>query len=169
MEDVEAFSRLAADAEVTRFLYWGPFNAAQSKKFIQRAVDLAAVPVRRKYIEVIENLSGELMGYLFLNVKSFINSEAEITYCLKKEFWGQGFGSEALKLFLEFAYHKLQLNRIFARVDEENLRSIRMLEKNGFVYEGKLRQDAFIKGKFRDSLIYSQLANEFVPDSKKSV
>jgi RimJ/RimL family protein N-acetyltransferase len=169
ISDVESFSVLAADPEVTRYLYWGPLDQSQAKKFIQRAVDLAVVKTRRKFILAIENDRAEMLGYIFLNVKSFINAEAEITYCLKKKYWGVGYGTEAIRLVLDFAFKKLKLHRVFARIDQENSRSEKLLKKNGFVYEGRLRQDAYMKGEWRDSEIYSILAHEFISDTARPV
>ncbi len=169
MDDVESFSALAADPEVTRFLYWGPYNTTQTRQFVRKAVSLSEPSPRRKYLLVIEDRQKELLGYIHLNIKSFINAEAEITYCLQKKYWGQGLGSEAVRAVLKYSFEKLHLHRVFARIDEENVKSAALLKKNGFVYEGKLRQDAFMKGQWRDSLIFSVLSHEFLSDQEKSV
>jgi ribosomal-protein-alanine N-acetyltransferase len=65
-----------------------------------------------------------------------------------------------IKLF-QFGFEKMQLNRIEARCWSENDKSVRIMEKNNMQFEGILREQLYIKGKFRDIKVYSILKEEF--------
>ena len=62
---------------------------------------------------------------------------------------------------LKHGFKELNLNRIFLRVYEINLRGIRSYEKAGFKQEGRLRQDRFMDGKYIDVLLMSVLRSEW--------
>ncbi len=79
----------------------------------------------------------------------------------EKEYWNQGYGSEAVKLLLKHGFNTLNLNRIFLRVFEDNKRAIRAYEKTGFVHEGRLRSAQFKDGKYIDVLFMSVLREEW--------
>ena len=68
---------------------------------------------------------------------------------------------EAIKLILNFGFKKLKLVRIYARVMHPNISSVKLLEKSGFQYEGRMRRTTLRKGKWMDDLRYSILSNEF--------
>ena len=57
----------------------------------------------------------------------------------EREFWGKGYGTEAMNLVLEFGFGELNLHRVNLVTFEINPRSIRSYEKVGFVHEGNLR------------------------------
>jgi len=60
---------------------------------------------------------------------------AEIGYDLKKEYWGQGIMSEALKKVIEFSRKELLLKRLKADTYTSNNRSCSLLKNNGFVLD----------------------------------
>ncbi|MBU0512850.1 MAG: GNAT family N-acetyltransferase [Chloroflexi bacterium] len=79
----------------------------------------------------------------------------------EKKYWNQGYGTDALKLFLQHGFSTLNLNRIMLRVYETNPRAIRSYEKAGFVHEGRQRQAHFHNGEYVDVLLLSVLRSEW--------
>lgn len=67
---------------------------------------------------------------------------------------GQGLGTEAKHLLLEYAFHDLGLHAINAMVYERNARSAAALEKQGYRRAGRLTADVQQGGGFHDTLIY---------------
>ena len=61
-------------------------------------------------------------------------------YWLKEECWGQGFMTEAVQSVLNYGFTQMNLHLITANCYPHNQCSQRVLEKNGFVYEGRLHQ-----------------------------
>ena len=64
---------------------------------------------------------------------------AEVGYDLAREFWGQGIMREVLEILIDYGFYKMQLTRIEATSDPENTRSIRLLERLGFLRKAELR------------------------------
>jgi RimJ/RimL family protein N-acetyltransferase len=78
-----------------------------------------------------------------------------------KDCWNHGYGTDAIRTLLRFAFAEMNLNRVWLEVNEDNARAIACYRKCGFVEEGRLRQDRYAAGRFRDSLIMGVLAPEF--------
>ena len=64
------------------------------------------------------------------------NKKAEIGYMLHPQFQGKGIMQEAVQKVIEYGFESLQLNSIVAGFQKNNLRSLKLLERNGFIYEG---------------------------------
>ncbi len=74
---------------------------------------------------------------------------------------GQGYGTEAVKLLLDFAFKDLNLHRVYLHVFSNNLAALRTYEKTGFVKEGLLRQAAHIDGRYLDVYVMGILREEW--------
>jgi ribosomal-protein-alanine N-acetyltransferase len=87
---------------------------------------------------------------------------AELFYLLRKdEFKGKGFMTEVLKTVLDFGFNEMKLHRIKALVADWNEPSVRLLKRFGFTFEGTLREDYLVEGKYENSDCYSLLVSEF--------
>lgn len=58
----------------------------------------------------------------------------------ERDVWGQGYATEALALLERYAFDTLRLHKLTAGAVAENVGSVRMLEKRGFVVEGRRRE-----------------------------
>ncbi len=83
--------------------------------------------------------------------------KAELGYWLGRKYWGQGIMTEAVKMVTHFGFHKLELKRIYARAVVHNKASQKVLEKNGFSYEGLLRKDFYRNGKTFHTKLYAKV------------
>ncbi len=70
------------------------------------------------------------IGFVELKIN---NNEAEISYIFDSEYTGEGYCSEVVKLLVEIAFDKLNLTKLYAYSKEENIASIKVLTKNGFI------------------------------------
>ncbi|WP_096185725.1 GNAT family N-acetyltransferase [Evansella halocellulosilytica] len=86
---------------------------------------------------------------------------AEIGFILSNEHWGRGLIPEAANEVIQFGFNKMELNKIKAPCMVENVQSQRVLRKLGMTLEGILKDEYFIKGKFRDIAVYSLLKKDF--------
>ena len=89
------------------------------------------------------------------------HSQAELSFWLAVEAWGQGYMSEALKPMLRFAFEDLGLNRLCAYHMVRNPASGKVLQKNGFVQEGLLRQRVRKWGVFEDVALLAILHRDW--------
>jgi ribosomal-protein-alanine N-acetyltransferase len=74
---------------------------------------------------------------------------------------GKGFGSESVKLLVDYLFLTKPLERIQATTNIGNLQSQHLLEKLGFTKEGVLRNNEFLNGRFTDTAVFSLLRNEW--------
>jgi len=77
------------------------------------------------------------------------------------EFTGKGFGTEAMRLLLDYGFNELNFYRIQLNVIAYNERAIKLYEKLGFIREGTLREFIFRDGKRYDMYVYGLLRHEW--------
>jgi len=82
---------------------------------------------------------------------------AEMGYWLAEPYWGRGLMTEAVSKFAEYVFEKFQLMRVYAEPYANNLGSCRVLEKAGFVLEGRLRSSVIKDGQVLDQLLYARV------------
>ncbi|XGV97550.1 MAG: GNAT family N-acetyltransferase [Leptolyngbya sp. BL-A-14] len=81
-------------------------------------------------------------------------------YLLHQQYWRQGYATEAARALVEWAISLPNIYRVWATCDVENLASVRVLEKCGLVFEGRLRCYAVrpnISAIPRDALMYARV------------
>lgn len=79
----------------------------------------------------------------------------ELGYYIGELFWGKGIGTWAVNQICRYVFENTDIIRIFAEPFSYNTPSCKVLEKNGFVCEGILRQNAVKNGKIVDMKMYS--------------
>ena len=84
-------------------------------------------------------------------------------YCPDDAAWGHGYATEAGRALLQWAFDRLDLNRVQAETDTRNVASARVLEKLGFVREGTLREDCVVNGEVSDSWVYGLIRRQWQP------
>ncbi len=118
---------------------------------------------RNSYIFVIDLLeTGKFIGLIALNIGKEKYKSAEVWYKLHKDFWGNGYTTEALTALLDFGFNQLHLHRIEAGCAVENIRSIKVLEKVGMQREGMHRKILPIRGAWVDNYCYGILEEDFL-------
>jgi RimJ/RimL family protein N-acetyltransferase len=105
--------------------------------------------------------SEEVIGVIDLSDIDWEDKKAEIGYWIGKRFWGRGLITEAINLMARFGFRELKLNKIYARVFEGNLASMKALEKNRFRHEGILRDEIFKYRRWIDEYYYGLLKSEY--------
>lgn len=102
------------------------------------------------------------LGEVVINNIDFDNRSANIRIVLfSEEHFGQGYGSEAMRLMVDFGFRTLGLHRIELGVYNFNPRAIHVYEKIGFKREGVLRDSLFFEGAFHDQIVMSILESEW--------
>jgi RimJ/RimL family protein N-acetyltransferase len=90
---------------------------------------------------------------------------AELGYVLARAHWGRGVATAAVKRTLATVFGEVQgLERVEALVDVANPASQRVLEKAGFTREAVLRKYAAVKGVVRDTVMFSFIDTDPVPE-----
>lgn len=77
-----------------------------------------------------------------------------------KEYWGRGYGREAVALLIDYGFRHHNLHRIFLRVNGRNERAIKAYQACGFIEEGRLRQHVWSNGRYDDLLYMGIISGE---------
>ncbi len=169
-EDWGAVHEYASDPQVVRYMPWGPNTEQDTKDFVKRSMSYQRDVPRIHYeLAVTMKENSPLIGGCGIHVHD-AKGVCMIGYCFNQRFWGRGYATEAANMLLAFGFRKLKAHRIRAVADPANMASIRVLEKIGMKYEGRLREHQFVRGEWWDLVQYAVLDREWekgaqLPDS----
>lgn len=110
---------------------------------------------------IADKETGEFAGTIQLRDINRRARRSLFSIVLKPSAQGRGYGTDALRVLLRFAFDELNLHKITLVVYEGNEGGRRLYEKVGFQYEGTLREQVYRQGHYHDQLVYSILASEF--------
>jgi RimJ/RimL family protein N-acetyltransferase len=159
LDDVHAYG---SDAEVTRFMLWGPNTPEDSRAFLARTFEAQKASPRASFNAAVELVAEQrVIGAVEVRIANPDNRTAEIGYTFGRLYWGQGLGPEAAEAMLAHAFQTLRMHRVIATCDVRNTKSWRVMEKLGMRREALFRKDALVRGHWRDSYLYALLANEW--------
>ena len=129
------------------FVYQAEMTAQTHEKWMRGPV--AAGTVKQFIIE--EKQTNRPVGSVYLRDIDSVNEKAEYGIFIgESDARGKGYGTQAARLILQFAFQELHLHRVFLRVFADNPQAIRSYEKVGFVREGLFRHDVKIDGVYKD-------------------
>jgi [ribosomal protein S5]-alanine N-acetyltransferase len=153
---------IESDPEVARYQSFEPRTPADAQAYLQDTLAGARAQPRRTYdLAVTLRTSDRVIGRCGLHFSNPELREAMVWYTLLRALWGQGYIPEALRALVHFGFIELKVHRVWADCDPLNRPSYRVLEKLGMRREGHLRENAFEKGAWADSLIYAILDHEW--------
>ena len=78
-----------------------------------------------------------------------------------KDYWGRGYGREAIRLLLDYAFRLRNVRRVYLSVNGNNERAIRAYRACGFVEEGRLRAHVWSDGQYVDLVYMGILSDEW--------
>lgn len=81
-----------------------------------------------------------------------------------REYWNQGYGTDAIRILLQFAFTELNLHRVSLTVFANNQRAIHVYQKLGFTYEGRAREFVIRDGQRCDMIFMGILQADWKPD-----
>ena len=127
-----------------------PYTEENGKSFIDFATKDDPI-----HIFAID-IDGQSVGGIGIHPQDDIHKRnAELGYWLAEPYWGQGIVGGAIKEIVNFAFETYDIDRVFARPFGSNIASQKVLEKNGFILEGKFEKVLVKNGELLDELIYA--------------
>lgn len=109
----------------------------------------------------IANLEdSEVYGTLIISKIDWKNRTCGMDIKLSNDARGKGIGTESVSLAIDYIFNELNLNRIGINILDTNIASQKLIEKNGFINEGKLRKAVYKNGQYIDLLVYSLLKED---------
>ena len=120
---------------------------------------------KRVRLRAIETEKGVHIGNIGLHEIDYKDGKATLGIMIgEKGCWDQGYGTDAVRALLRFAFQELNLHRVSLEVFDFNERAIRCYEKCGFRKEGVLRESVFRSGRYQNEILMSILRQEFEGD-----
>lgn len=80
---------------------------------------------------------------------------------IRRAFWRRGYGSEAIKIVIRYYFRELRYQKVTSQIYAFNESSLRLHEKLGFVYEGRIRRVVYTNGQLHDQIFMGMTKEEF--------
>jgi RimJ/RimL family protein N-acetyltransferase len=162
INDAGKFTEWLNDIELTvnLTLYNSIINIENEKVFLENLS-------KEHNYSIIDLETNELIGNCGFSEVDNLNQTGEVGIFIgNKNFWGKGYGTEALTLLLDYGFKALNLHNILLKVFDYNKRGIRSYEKVGFKFIG-IRRNALYRNMERHNIIFMDiLADEFYEKNK---
>ena len=134
IEDLDDVFTMVSDPEVMRYLP-KPLSREEARNLIKVVLNQYKKWEFGWWAMVLKE-SDSFVGYTGLTVQEVDGEqEVELGYMVKREYWGQGLATEAARACRDYAFDSLGYNRIISIMDEPNVASRRVAEKNGMAFE----------------------------------
>jgi ribosomal-protein-alanine N-acetyltransferase len=158
-DDANDIFEFASDRQATKYTFLNTHRSIEdTEKFILflKSPDIVAWAI-------VLRESEQVIGYCFFHSLNADHRKAEIEFGISREYWGQGYATEAARKVLSYGFEKGHLRRIEGTCMLDNLASSRVLEKLGMKFE-KVIQNARQKNSvFYDLNLYILLSHEHTP------
>lgn len=158
LSDKEILLRIINDGE-TEYLLGGwsfPVSELEQEAWIESLE--SNINILRCMID--DKQGKRTVGTVILSDIDYKNGTAEIQIKLLGDFQGKGYGTDTIRTMVNYCFNELRLHCIYARINEDNTSSQKMVERVGFNREGVLRDRVFKEGKYLDVITYSILNEE---------
>ncbi|MEV6927464.1 GNAT family protein [Dactylosporangium sp. NPDC051485] len=170
--DLEESMAIVGDPEVTSFLSFDTRTREEQAERLAADIERArSTPRPDYYLAIVAKETGSLIGFARIGLIEPTDGEGvrsgELGAAIRKDYWRQGFATEAAVLMLGFGLDTLGLHRIQAACGPDNLASQAALARLGFQYEAHLRDHVFTNGAWRDSLLFAILDEEWSARAEK--
>ena len=167
---VEHFSKWNRDTEYWRLLADAP-AMPYTKKQIHGFVEKELLGDRSPgFFFMIRSLQDDrILGETGLDGVHWNHGNSFVGISIgEREFWDKGYGTDAMRVLLRYAFSELNLHRVSLTVFEYNPRAIRSYEKAGFKVEGRERKFLKRGGKRWDMLYMGILRQEWQAQVRES-
>ncbi|EAG8703234.1 spermidine N1-acetyltransferase [Listeria monocytogenes] len=146
-EDLKFVHRLNNDAKIMSYWFEEPYEAFVE---LQELYDkhIHDQSERRFILE----LDGQMVGLVALMEIDYIHRRAEFQIIIDPKFQGHGYAVSATKLAMKYAFHVLNMHKLYLVVDKVNEKAIHVYEKVGFIREGELIDEFFVDGTYHDAI-----------------
>lgn len=161
-EDTPRLHSVWTDPLVTRYLVLDPFtDLNQTREMISLLKGLHPSGEGFRWVLFLA-VERETIGTCGFHNWNKEHARAEIGYEMDSRYWGKGLMSEAVRAVTDYGFTRMGLNRIEAFVSVGNRKSLSFLERNGFIFEGTLRQYELARGRYQDQWICSLLKQDWL-------
>ncbi|MES2680966.1 MAG: GNAT family protein [Bacteroidota bacterium] len=139
-----------------------PTSLSQTEELLKSWISLVNTSPKNKFVFVLLHKdTGAFTGLFGINMGKPNYRNAEIWYKLLPAYWNKGYATECTGEILRLCFNELGLHRVEAGCAVDNLASVKVLEKSGFIKEGRTRKLLPIRGEWVDNYFYAILEEDF--------
>lgn len=160
-DDLDRVMALVGDDRVTDSLSFDSRSRDQATEMLSGILSRAKQRPRTEYYFAVATAEDGLVGFARLGLDGV--QAAKLGYAIAADYWGRGYAIDAAHTLVDFGFRTLNLHRISAAMGPDNTASITIAHRLGMAYEGCIRDHVYTNGQWRDSLLYSVLADEWQP------
>jgi len=161
-DDIDAWADFLGDPEATRLLHTPEpvRDRERASASLRRWIEMIEGPIGMYSVTL--RATGETVGFVgFVPRDHPWGQELELGWLIRRQFWGNGYATEAAREMLRLGFEQLDLHRIAGRLEARNSASAAVLERLGMQLEGHLRENEWVKGEWQSELVYAMLATEW--------
>ena len=159
--DTEMFARWDRDTEHMRLLDADPHRLMTAKQ-IKAEIEREEAASQEIQFAIRTLADDRLIGFVGLDGISWTHGDSFIGIGIgDRAYWGKGYGTDAMRVLLRYAFTELNLYRLSLNVFSYNTRAIRTYEKVGFVVEGRMREALLRDGQYHDLVFMGILREEW--------
>lgn len=155
LADTEALTLNANNVKIAnnmRNLFPHPYSTKDAVNFINKNIN---GEIKGVYAIIYK---GRLAGSIGLHSQSDVYIKtAELGYYIAENYWNKGIATKVVAMITKYGFESLHLTRIFAGIFEQNIASMKILEKNGFVLECIKRKAVFKNNQILDEYYYAKI------------
>lgn len=152
-DDLKDLVEMANNKEIAKYMadvFPHPYGEDNGKAFIEMANSKTPQSI---FAIVVD---GKPVGSIGLHPQAdILRKNSEIGYWIGEPYWGKGIATQAIEQIVKYGFATMDVERIFARIFHSNIPSQKVIEKAGFIVEGRFEKTIYKNGEFLDELIYA--------------
>ena len=157
----EWFARWDRDVEYMRLLDSDPHRLMTAKQ-IKAAIEKDEAESQEIQFAIRTLAEDRLIGFVALDGINWPHGDSFVGIGIgDRAYWGRGYGTDAMRVLLRYAFTELNLSRLSLNVFSYNQRALRSYEKAGFVVEGRQRQALQRDGQYHNLIFMGVLCDEW--------
>ena len=130
-----------------------PENGSQAEEYVEESVEDDGS------VNLLVCVDGDPVGQVVAMHARW--TRPELSYWVLPEYQGEGYATEAVSLLIDYVFDTFEARGLYAQAYAYNEASWKLLERLGFGREGRLREDRFVRGAYRDTVHYGLLREEW--------
>jgi len=159
--DIVDYQRLGQNPEAIKYYAQSVAEWDEHVLFLARLFSTWQTEVPRQNYAFTILISGHFAGVTSIRMDSRAGLQGAVGCGLAYEYWSRGYASEALTAVISFGFDHLGFHRIYAETLSDNMSAKKVLQRLGLRLEGELSQNQYIKGLWRNTLVFGILKEEW--------
>ncbi|MGI9092322.1 MAG: GNAT family N-acetyltransferase [Mycobacteriales bacterium] len=157
-DDVPALFAMASEDQTWEERSARPLAAESVEDFRARRADPQHADLAAEFVIAVDQ---RFIGQCTLMREDTLARHAEAGISVTADARGRGYGTDAMRTLVRYAFTRRNLRRVYLRVLESNTAALASYRKVGFVEEGRLREQCWVRGHYENEVLMGVLRDEW--------